>query len=330
MRRLHPPRARRVGGRKLSYLSVRQGICMALALLCIGTGCVVWQGTRAERSQVHIVFSQGVTARKVEEIRAFELQREDGLEFVAWKEDAGTVQDAHGGRSARADVVVLCGSSEQLFPGGRILHREDLSGCLIGEALAEQLFGSHNVEGLTLDYADRRLVVRGVLHGAGKLLAVQAEANEEGFDRMILPREGRRARRQTAERFAVSYGLEAKYLCFEWFDVTYWLEAIPGKWSDFSGWRQSLEQIKEDFRTVIAAKWGHIELACLKKFGSAMALWSAGTACFSLVFLGKGLNGKHFFVLQQSAAVDDQKDPGGNASDQNADAENQIGGAETP
>ena len=287
---------------------LRCAVCVALAAICVVLGSMAWQRTLPGRNQVQLVCTDGITMARTEQIYASEREKEDGIAFTAWRECPDRAVRAASGRgSVYTDVLELYGSSELVLTVGKTLHREDVEGCLIGETLAEKLFGNRDAEGLVLEYAGRRLTVRGVFREPGMYLVVQAVDKNTVFDRITLEEEPGSTKNRTAQRFVSVYGLDADWLCYELFGAEYFKERIPGKWSDFAGWRQNMEQMREDIRRAMSVKKSRIELIWFRDVGKAAVLWGIGallSACFCL-------KGEFCLVVQQAPAVDDQKDPGG-------------------
>lgn len=252
-------------------------ICLILATVCVSVGCVAWQRIGPEQSRVRMVCADGLTMARVEQICAAEREKEDGIAFTAWRERGDCiVYNAVGDRAVWADVMELYGSSERILSSGKILHREDVEGCLIGETLAERLFGNRGAEGLTLEYSGRRLTVRGVIREPGMLLVVQAVDVDAVFDRVTLAAQPGITRSRTAQRFVAAYGLDAEWLCYELFGAEYLIERIPGKWSDFAGWRRSFAQMREDAQRTLLSEKFQIDLIYLRDAMEAIVLWSIG------------------------------------------------------
>lgn len=275
--------------RRVGYW-LRVILCLFMAVFCIGMGCRAWQTTAPERERVRLICEDGLTVERVEQIRAAEREKEkeDGVFFTVWREQRDcAVRNESGNRVVYTDVLELCGSSEQVIPAGKVLLGEDASGCLIGERLAEELFGTRSAEGLTLEYGGRELTVRGVLKEPKMLLTVQAVEKEVVFDRItLLPQPGY-TRSRTAQRFAAAHGLDADWLCYELLGSEYLKEHIPGKWSDFAGWRQSFAQMEEDARRALSVKKSSMELIYLQKQGKAVLLCGAGVLLAVLGFWTK-------------------------------------------
>ena len=248
-----------------------------LAAICVSMGCVAWQRTEPEQSRVHLICGSGLAMARAEQVYAAESEKEDGIPFAAWRECGDCiVYNAAGDHAVCTDVVELYGSSERILSSGKILHREDVEGCLIGEMLAEQLFGNRGADGLILEYNGRRLTVRGVIREPGMLLVVQAVDADTVFDRITLADQPGITRSRTAQRFVAAYGLDADWLCYEFLGAEYLTERIPGKWSDFAGWRQSFAQMREDAQRTLSTKKFQIDLIYLRDTAEAVALWCVG------------------------------------------------------
>lgn len=104
--------------------------------------------------------------------------KEEDLPAVCFWAETGEdwIQNEELHRMVRGSVSVLSGSSELLYPESACLLESDLEGCLIGEDLAYELFGSGKAAGKQLDFQGRRLTARGVLRENPRGLALQADA----------------------------------------------------------------------------------------------------------------------------------------------------------
>ena len=147
-------------------------------------------------------------------------------------------------------ILTICGSSEYLFPYGKVLHQEDKEGCLIGKKTAEKLFGSHKAEGLVLKYNNKEFQVRGVFNKPEEILVIQKREEMEGrLNRVTVKKERGKTAAETARLFGDTYGIYGEVLRWDYYQSLTWiLEMIPGKWSDFEGFRKNLESKKEEFR----------------------------------------------------------------------------------
>lgn len=170
------------------------------------------------------------------------------VSFAAWTELKNQgLSDDRGGRGCRADVIAIYGSSHCLLPWGKNLTASDTAGCLIGEDVAEELFGGYQVEGQKLVWKDREWVVRGIVREPSKLCMVQASelagAGELIFDRISIGSPGGEDRRVVGEKFMNRYGLLAHVLRWDYLYGMAWLgELVPGEWSDFEGWKKNFEE----------------------------------------------------------------------------------------
>lgn len=104
--------------------------------------------------------------------------KEEDLPAVCFWAETGEdwIQNEELHRMVRGSVSILSGSSELLYPKSACLLESDLEGCLIGEDLACELFGSGKAAGKQLDFQGRRLTARGVLRENPRGLALQADA----------------------------------------------------------------------------------------------------------------------------------------------------------
>lgn len=225
----------------------------------------------------------GICAGEAEKIRGLESEKGGGVEFTVWKEEKRQrVEGVDGGRSVIADIVEINGSSELLYPGGTILHTGDTDGCLIGEETAEKLFGSRRVEGLALCCGGRELTVRGVVRSSKAVLVVQAADPDSRFTRITI-RPGRAgAGRVGAEQFAAAYGLSVRQVRYDLFSGERFMEMIPGKWSDFAGWRQSVQRFGEDASLLLAMEKSGREEQYLTLYAKCVGWMTAGLCCLAV------------------------------------------------
>lgn len=206
----------------------------------------------------------------------------DSFNFTAWTEQKDqSVTAEFSGRQTKADCYLLYGDSYLVLPWGKNLSADDTEGCVIGEAVAQEIFGGTEVEGQKILYQDRVLTVRGVVQEPADILLCQMSSqtgtetyiasgdsgagvgnaqndtvtadredfdNVVQFDRMnVLSTEESGTSAQATEQFVSRYGLSAEILHFERRQNLNWLvELIPGKWSNFSGWSANLKALRAD------------------------------------------------------------------------------------
>lgn len=219
----------------------------------------------------------GITAAKMVQIRTYEQDMEDGRDVTAWSEKRqAAVSDAEGIRSVSTNVVEMNGTSELLFPYGRVLNEEDVEGCLIGIETARELFGSGDVIGVTLCYGEREYTVRGILYAPSELLVVEGTEETDTFERITVGAQEDRTRKFTGERFVSEYWLEAELLRYDLFSGERFVEMIPGKWSDFSGWKENVKEFAEDFYRLVSTEKSSVEMVYWKWMGIACCFMGLG------------------------------------------------------
>lgn len=265
-----------------------RGIFLVLAVLFFAEGSLCAGSALPFSGNIILVCGeQGITGAQAALIREAEEDKENGKTFTVWSERRQVrICDVDGYRSVSTNVMEINGTSELLFPYGGILHEEDVTGCLLGEKTAENLFGSRNAVGLTLCYGERELTVRGILSTPEDLLVVEMTGKADCFDRIAVNVQPGEARKLTGERM-LSYGLDAEMLRYDLFSGERLIELIPGKWSDFSGWRDNIGKFGEDFCRLLSAEKSSVELVCMERAGKAAVCILLGAAAFTKAFWGK-------------------------------------------
>ncbi len=216
--------------------------------------------------------SRGITGAELSEIRRSEERKVRQVMITAWSEKAaGIVSRPDGTRSIASRVLEINGSSELLLPYGRILQQGDSVGCLLGKETAEKLFGSRDVDGLSLRYGERELTVRGVFDAPGEMVVVAADSDSECFGRIAMRSAQQLPEGLAAGRFIAEYGLDARQVRYDIFGADYLQGMIPGKWSDFDGWKKSFGRMREDIGFLLRVEKGGVELWYMECRGRAAA-----------------------------------------------------------
>lgn len=212
---------------------IAAAVCLVFAVVCGIAGRMCMKAHKT--LPVSAASRECVTAAEIRRIRESEAMREDAVDFAAWREDAEarvTTEDGFSG--TQATLIRLSGSSEYLLPGEHILDEDDANGCLIGEAVAERLFGSRAAGNLTVVCGERTLTVRGVLRDAAEIIVFEDTAADASFDRFIF---APCVKENVCEAFFNRYGLSRMQICGR---GPVFRNLIPGKISDFAGWRSNL------------------------------------------------------------------------------------------
>lgn len=197
-------------------------------------------------------------------------KRENSMEFTAWGEHLDvTVADPDLGRRIQTKVLVLDGSSELVLPLAPVLAAGDTGGCLLGEETAWELFGSTQVTGEKVLIGNEPRVVRGVvgfpqfgvmLGGNVKGITGTETSTDKEFqyyNRITV--EGGKV--SDAEEFLMMNGLDGEVLRLDYLRRLHWItELVPGKWSDFSGWKNNITKKKEGFGLISRISKNSVEL----------------------------------------------------------------------
>lgn len=197
-----------------------------------------------------------ISFENVTNVRNMEAGMEQPLDFTAWEEQGGRRICTKDQLKTACDVTVIsiCGSSENLIPYGKNLRKEDKEGCLIGEKTAEVLFGSHAVEGLTVCYENTEFFIRGVLKEPEHVLIVQNKEETTSFSHINFrcPK-NKKNHRSMAENFMSRHGIDMVFTAGMGNTKRRWkipsmeelAELIPGKWSDFAGWKRNISKFSD-------------------------------------------------------------------------------------
>lgn len=187
--------------------------------------------------------------------------------FTAWKEQIDqTVTDPDLGRSVQTHVVSLYGSSESVLPVAPVLDADDAAGCLVAKNTAWQLFGSTDVVGQTICVDTNVYTIRGIVMIPATGVYVQIRGNESvhkqmKFNRLTLGV----ADTESGNQFLSEYALTGRVIRSDnLLDVTRYTELIPGKWSDFDGWKQNWKRLQQEIRQNRMMRKTTIEDTCEK------------------------------------------------------------------
>lgn len=187
--------------------------------------------------------------------------------FTAWKEQTDqTVTDPDLGRSVQTHVVSLYGSSESVLPAAPVLDADDAAGCLVAKNTAWQLFGSTDVAGKKICVDTKEYTIRGIVMLPATGVYVQIRGNESvhkemKFNRLTLGASGT----ESGNQFLSEYALSGRVIRPDNpLDMERYTELIPGKWSDFDGWKQNWKRLQQEIRQNRMMRKTTIEDTCEK------------------------------------------------------------------
>lgn len=203
-----------------------------------------------------------------DEIEAAGPDTKKSVSFAAWTElENQSLLGSLGKAGCQADVITVYGSSFCLLPFGKNLSVRDRKGCIIGKELAEELFGSHQAEGQELIWRNHTWTVRGVVEEPSRLCMVEAAkfAKEIDFDRISIVLGQKEDKKLAGEDFINRNGLSANVLRWDYlYQIEGFIDMIPGKWSDFDGWRGNISEYTRMRKLVENAKKTVIEASGLR------------------------------------------------------------------
>lgn len=269
---------------------IRRCLFIAAAIILLFSALVNMQKAGPFQKNITLAGREPLlTGNAAAEIKAAEGEREDEICFTAWRERKEMqISDEGGLRKINVDVLELYGSSELLIPYGKILNEDDTSGCLLGAAAAEALFGNRDAAGLTLYYNNRLFTVRGILEQPENILIVENHENQEGFERITIEKMDTGYRMGQADKLTGRYGINAESVSLRFIEMNQILSLIPGKWSDFEGWKENIKEWDLRLENLHARSKNSLEILYLEYRQQGMLLLGGGIFCI----LAAGMRGK--------------------------------------
>ncbi|MDE7436095.1 MAG: ABC transporter permease [Lachnospiraceae bacterium] len=208
---------------------------------------------------------------------------------TAWTEKSRVrIEDACSRRAYLSDVMLVYGCTGNLIPYGVQLYPEDTAGCLISRDVAERLFGTHNAAGQTLRYGERTWTVRGVFQQPDTLVILEASGmwEEVSFNRLTVRVPSDISPQLAGQRLLTMYGIEGTQIRMDYYDGWHFLrELIPGKWSDFAGWRTNWNTMCENWQQVSRMQKGALERRHISLSKSSAYAGLAGAALLAVTVM---------------------------------------------
>lgn len=250
-----------------------KSLLLAIALIAAAAG-FAFVAQRAENrvdAVHHGVTLYMETPLSEEDVQALfeqEHSQEDATAFAVWGELVNQhIWEPDLSRSVKTDVLVLRGNCELILPQTAALSPDDRNGCLIGAQTAWELFGSTDVSGDEICIGSETRSIRGVIQWPEKGVVLTGDRNgiAEGaemgasfcYDRITISSE----KPADGEAFLMRNGLDGAQLRLDYLRGAAWLlELVPGKWSDFSGWKENYKNKIRDVDLMMRVKKHSVEI----------------------------------------------------------------------
>lgn len=257
-------------------------MCLLSAICLFIAGTTYWQKTACYENYVTIINQTGSYEEElcnhIDE-KQETLEKDKRMNFTFWGEEADVfISDKDNLRQTKTTLLTIRGSSEYLIPYGKILKKEDTKGCLMGKKTAEKLFGTYRAENLYVKYENQMFQVRGILNEPEDIFVIQKQSTIDAMlNRITIKRKPHSTVMENVENLCVTYGVGGKALRFDFYRSFSWiLELIPGKWSDFSGWKQNTSAAKEEWQLLKGSEKSMSELKFLSHTKKAMGCFACG------------------------------------------------------
>lgn len=179
--------------------------------------------------------------------------------FTAWTEKEGqTVTDPKLRKSIQTNIVYLSGSSELVLPAEPVLLAQDENGCLVATRTAWELFGSAEVVGQQIEIDHEICTIRGIVNKPknGIYMQMPVSMKNVSFQRITLEEK----EIEEGKNFLLRYGVDGTVIRMDYLRSPKSLtELVPGKWSDFDGWKANWKLRKEELRHIRKMHKNNIE-----------------------------------------------------------------------
>lgn len=179
--------------------------------------------------------------------------------FTAWTEKEGqTVTDPKLGKSIQTNIVYLSGSSELVLSAEPVLLAQDENGCLVATRTAWELFGSAEVVGQEIKVDHQICMIRGIVNTPQTGIYMQTSASMENVSFQRITLEGKDT--EAGNNFLLRYGVDGTVIRMDYLrSLKSLTELVPGKWSDFDGWKANWKLRKEELRRIQKMHKNNIE-----------------------------------------------------------------------
>lgn len=269
------------------------GVVCLLCIFCLVImGTAFWQEGSFYENYVTIINPDGVyedTICNDMDKKQESLEQEKRMSYTFWGEKRGIlINDKENLRQANVNVLTIRGSSEFLIPCGKILQKDDKKGCLIGRKTAEELFGTHHAENLYIQYEHEIFQVRGIVDEPEDIFVIQKQGNTDAvLDHITIKRQSGRTVPETVQDLKTRYGVDGEALRFDFYRRGSWiLELIPGKWSDFSGWRQNIRSAENKWKLLESTEKSSLEVVRLEQSKRAAGCYTVAGVLMVAFSLG--------------------------------------------
>lgn len=185
--------------------------------------------------------------------------------FTAWTQKGNrTVTAPDTGTQVQTPVYELYGSTEYVLPQAPVLSADDPSGCLVAKDTAWKLYGSTDIIGQQIAVKEKSYTIRGIVNVPGSGVFVSVSGKKAVFDRLTIESKNP----QDAAQFLLQHGLSGHVLRMDYLkNMDTLSELVPGKWSDFTGWKESLAGRKTKLRQIAQMQKNGIEYEYEKQCG---------------------------------------------------------------
>lgn len=247
--------------------------CLLCSFFCLLGGILHYDDSQMLRQNVTIYVPAGYCAEDMEVLKKAgqSLESQERMEYVVWGEHGKEqITDQEKYHSAQVQHLTIWGSSSILLAGGKSLSQNDREGCLLGSEASWQLFGSQNTIGLYVNWQGNTYQVRGILKESNLFVTNYDRTQSSILDHITVKGKEEEDIEDTYAKFQQRYQVAGERVPYE-FSVFFppFSRLFPGKWSDFSGWKENFQTYQEKKRMLESISKSTLEVGQLEKMRRA-------------------------------------------------------------
>ena len=204
------------------------------------------------RATMHL--QKGISYAQAKEYLWQESERDESVRALFFRETTNA--------EINATILEICGDARLLINGMEMLAEEDVFGCLISEALAQELFRSSKVQGSQITLDEKVYTVRGVYAESEKQFIRLNRDENIHFEQVRVQKQENKTAEATLQEFAERYALSGKVL----------------RWTEYVGLVKGILLVATGVLAMFFWKWGR------RAFGSIPALKVVRILYIGIVF----------------------------------------------
>lgn len=190
----------------------------------------------------------------VEQSEYYDLSNEEYVRGTYYVEENQIAEENNIHKKVNTSLIIVDFSLNDMFGIGTELLEFDENGCIISSVLADELFGSNDVIGLSVTVKNKNYSVRSVFFANDKMIILHCEKKVDGdwaligskeVSGIVLDVSDEMYRGQYVEKFCSNHGFDYNYYYVSDYINIFPDSDLPAKLSDFEKWSTMMEEWKD-------------------------------------------------------------------------------------